>query len=169
MDPFLYRWALEQLARGDLASQRLVDRVLRAGKRHCGDERYASFTATEATALVSRLTADGLLDDRRYAEARLRQMVSRKAGLRAIRGKMLTRQLERTVVDAVLEDFKRAGNPQDFTRIIALTRERRKKLEAKYAGDRQAREKIKRGLYGFLALKGYPADDIGKILRATDS
>ena len=168
MDSFLYHWALEQLARQDMASQRLVDRVLEAGKRRRNDGRYANFTAAGVSALVLRLTADGLLDDLRYAKALLHQMVGRKAGLRAIRGKLISRQLQRTVVDAVLEDFNRGELPQDFTRIIALTRERRKKLEAKYAGDRQARAKIKHGLYGFLALKGYPADDIGKILRGVE-
>ena len=166
MDPFLYQWALDLLAKGDLPEARLIRRAVTAGRRRPGDERYAAFTPEGARALVLRLRADGLLNERALAQRWLGSLLGRKAGLLAVQRKLMARGLDPRVVVGVVAEFRATGAPQDLQRITALARQRRAALQRRYAGDRQTRAKIQQGLYSFLALKGYTADEARRIMAS---
>lgn len=164
MDPFLYHWALDLLAKGDLPEARLVRRAVNAGRHRPGDERYAAFTPEGTQALIARLRGEGLLNERALAERWLHSLLGRKAGVLAVQRKLTARGLDPAVVREVVHEFSALGQPQDFTRITGLARQRRTQLQHRYAKDPQARAKIQHGLYSFLALKGYTATEARRIL-----
>ncbi len=166
MDPFLYAWAVDLLAKGDLPESRLIRRVVNAGRRRPGDERYGAFTPEGAKELISHLRDEGLLNERALAQRWLDSLLGRKAGLLAVQRKLMARGLDARVVAGAVAEFRATGTPQDLQRITALTRQRRTALQRRYAGDRQARAKIQQGLRSFLALKGYTADETRRILTA---
>lgn len=161
---FLYHWALDLLAKGDLPEARLIRRAVNAGRRRPGDERYASFTPEGAQTLIARLRGERLLDERALAERWLHSLLGRKAGLLAVQHKLTARGLDPRIVAVVVAEFRATGETQDLQRITGLARQRRTQLQRRYAGDRQARAKIQHGLHSFLGLKGYTADEARRIL-----
>lgn len=163
---FLYRWALELLARGDLPEARLIRRAVNAGRRRPGDEHYAAFTPEGGRALVLQLRAEGRLDERALAQRWLNSLLGQKAGLLAVQHKLIARGLDPRVVAGAVAEFRASGAPQDLQRITALTRQRQAQLQRRYAGDRKAHAKVQQGLRNFLGLKGYTADEARRILAA---
>lgn len=167
-EAFLYAWALDLLAQGDLPEARLVRRIVNAGRRRTADDRYAAFTPKGAQTLIMRLRDEGLLDEHALAQRTLHAQLGRKAGVLAVQRKLVARGLDSKVVTAVVAEFLAQGQPQDFTRIIALTRARREVLRRRYASDPRTNAKIRQGLYSFLALKGYRADEAHRILASLE-
>lgn len=163
-ESFLYAWALDLLARGDLPEARLIRRIVNAGSRRPGDDRYAVFTPEGAQALVLRLRAEGLLNERALAHRTLEIQLGHKSGVLAVQRKLVARGLDPKVVAAVVAEFLATGQPQDFNRIITLTRQRKVQLQRRYADDPRAKAKVQQGLYSFLALKGYRGDEVRRIL-----
>jgi regulatory protein len=115
--------------------------------------------------VIDYLREKGLINDRRYAERLFELLKDKKDGMRAIRRKMLARQIPSRVVDAVLKDFRENGGTQDLERIIDAARVKLQKLNAKYGKDPVKKYQVNSKLYAWLAMRGFGPDESREILR----
>lgn len=151
---------LQQAAGVDKAVQqslrRLSSRMLSRGQldrklRELGHDEAARAGAIE------RLERVGLLDDRAYAEALVRQLKRRRpAGPRLLRQKLYEKQIDPKLIDAVLAAERDAGG--DAAAALELARTRLRQLGRL---DPPAR---KRRVYALLARRGFEADAIDDAL-----
>jgi regulatory protein len=100
----------------------LAQRIERSARAH-GTDRAAGLAA--AAALVARLQAAGLLDDRRYAEAKAASLQRRGRPLDAIRRELARRGVGRDDVDSAAAALSEADPEPDLAAAIALARRRR--------------------------------------------
>lgn len=114
----------------------------------------------EVDAAIERLRAAGVLDDANFA----RQLTRSKAlgaghSRRRIQQELSKRGVAREISDeAIIEVFEEEGVDED----ASIERVARKKLRMLTKVDDATR---KRRLYGFLARRGYDADDIQRVLK----
>jgi regulatory protein len=114
----------------------------------------------DVDAAIERLRASGLLDDANFA----RQLARSKAlggghSRRRIQQELAKRGVARDVSD---EAIARVFDEESIDEHASIERLARKKLRTLTGVDAAAR---KRRLYGFLARRGYDADDIAHVLR----
>jgi regulatory protein len=125
-DDALERAALDYLARY-AASRRGVERVLtrriekrgRLGAGETGDARAA------LTRVLDRLAAQGLLDDRRFAEARARSLMARGRSTAAIRAALRDKGVDPARADEAVAGLAEETPSPDLCAAVALARRRR--------------------------------------------
>ncbi|WP_437677155.1 regulatory protein RecX [Sorangium sp. So ce131] len=115
----------------------------------------------QVTAAIARLTANGLLDDARYAEARARSgIVGKPRSRRRIAQDLARKGVARDVADAAIRQVM-ADEGTDEAAVAE--RAARKKLRSLARLD-PAEQRQK--LYAFLARQGYAPDVVRRALRA---
>jgi len=126
LDDELERAALDYLARY-AASRRGVERVLtrRIAKRarHGGGDAGDAHAAM--TRVLDRLAAQGLLDDRRFAEARARSLLARGRSTAAIRAALRDKGVDPARADAAVAGLVEETTSPDLRAALALARRRR--------------------------------------------
>jgi regulatory protein len=80
--------------------RRVLMRRVERSARHHGTDREQG--AAMAEAIVRRLVAHGLVDDRRYAEVRARSLNARGASVRAIEGRLAAKGVAPEVIETAL-------------------------------------------------------------------
>lgn len=141
----LNRLGRRMLSRGQL------DRKLR-DLGHDGPVREAA---------LDRMTSAGLLDDRAYAEALIRQIKrSRPAGARLLRQKLYEKMIDRKLIDAVLAEQRDPEGDADAA--AQLARQRAAQLQRLDPVTRQRR------IYGLLARRGFDPDTIRSAMNGLD-
>jgi regulatory protein len=100
----------------------LARRVERSAWAH-GTDRAAGLEA--AAAIVRRLQAAGLLDDRSYAEAKAASLQRRGRPLRGIRRELAQRGVAREDIETATAALADAAAEPDLAAAIALARRRR--------------------------------------------
>jgi regulatory protein len=92
----------------------------------------------EIQILIERYRGSGLIDDRRFAEARARSLRDRGASTRLIQQKLAVQGVPREVVDAVLGAEREAGRGASGDLEAAVAYVRRKRLGVhRPAGERE--------------------------------
>ncbi len=139
---FLYREAIKALARRELTSRQLQDRLTALGGR-----------AADVAAVITRLQADGALDDRRaariYAQTAFRQRKRARARIEAeLEALGISREIARDITDEVCSlEIERSR--LEHLVIFALRGTRR-----------DHRDDEARRLFGHLKRQGYDTQDI---------
>ncbi len=125
-DDALERAALDYLARY-AASRRGVERVLtrRIEKRARLGAGEADDARAALTRVLDRLAADGLLDDRRFAEARARSLLARGRSTAAIRAALRDKGVDPARADEAVAGLAEETPSPDLSAAIALARRRR--------------------------------------------
>lgn len=118
----------------------------------------------DVDAAIERLRASGLLDDANYARQLTRSKVlgaglSKRRIQQELARRGVARELSTDAIQAVFEE-------ESIDESASIERVARKKLRTLTKLDAPTR---RRRLYGFLARRGFDADDIGRVLRALDS
>jgi regulatory protein len=117
--------------------------------------------APRAEAAVARLVEQGLVDDRAYARAVARsKALGAGASRRRIGQELARRGVDRAVAEEALGDVWRE---EEVDQTAAAERLARKRLGSLRGLDEASR---RRRLYGFLARRGYDADEIRRALAA---
>ena len=148
MDRSAYDYALNLLTARAYTTRDLTRKLLQKG-----------FEKAEIDETVDRLSANGLLNDEKYAEefARQRLVVSGASKRRVeqlLARKGVSREVAQSASQKVVEE-------EDIDTLGAIDRIARKKLVS--LGDLEVRIKRRR-VFGFLARKGYDIDDINQVL-----
>lgn len=116
------------------------------------------FEADEVDATIERLTASGLLDDRKYAAEFARyRLVVRGSSARRVEQDLARRGIDRETAKAALQGVME-DEPVDA--LSAIDRLARKKLLSLDGLDPEVK---RRRLFGFLARRGYELEDIKRI------
>ena len=161
VDPALLR-ALEEAAVYDKALQKALDRLGR--RAHSRREldlklRRLEYETAVRERVLDRLAELGLIDDRAFAEAVVRDTAARKpAGPRLLKQKLMQKGVEGETVDEVLADLAPTAD-QQAAQALELVR---KKLPSMTRLDAATR---KRRLYGMLGRRGFDYDAIESALR----
>ena len=117
------------------------------------------FEAADIDAAIERLTAAGLVDDRKYAYEFARQkVIVGGASIRRARQAMITKGIASAVADDAIAQLQ-VDEPVDQS--AAMERAALKKLRSMTDADTVA---MRRRLFGFLARKGYELDDIKRVV-----
>ena len=119
---------LERYASSAAGVRRVLMRRLRRAGRDEVEDGQAQDAAIEA--VIAKLTRLGLLDDRRYAEARASGLARRGASLFVIRRDLRSRGVARTQIEAAVSQLKdeAGGNSDAVDRVAALALARRRRL-----------------------------------------
>jgi len=107
-----------------------------------------------AEAAVARLVEQGLVDDRRYAEALARSKAAGGSSRRRVEQELSRRGVARDTASSAVEDVWEEEEVDQAGAAIQLARRRVTSLGALAPLTRRRR------LYGFLARRGYEADEI---------
>jgi regulatory protein len=100
----------------------LLRRVLRAA---CGDKDEIERGRALVEALVERYLAAGLLDDRRYAEAKAGSLARAGASRYRIRGMLLRKGVEAEEISGAIATLDERGDESELAAACALIRRRR--------------------------------------------
>lgn len=160
----IYDKMLDYLSKNDMAEARLVDRVHRLQLRYPRSERYRNYSKENCRIVIPLLREEGYVDEERYARRVFDSLKDKKDGLRAIRQKMLRRQISAAVVDDLLRRFTEATR-QDLTKITEAARKKLGQLCNRFAADPVKKFQIRQKLYAWLAMKGYSSEEIASISR----
>jgi len=159
---------IDYLSRQGFSEKKLLRKVTNLKRRYPHTLRYRFYTLEHVQKVINELKAEGLVDDRQYAEAVLRQLRDRKDGMYRIRQKMQHRLIPRPIIEKVLGEWKQSGAQQDYTAIVQEAKRKYGRLKEKYPSS-QEQYTVKQKLYAFLAQKGYTADEVkeimGKVVR----
>lgn len=110
---------------------------------------------------LERLDRLGYLDDAAFAKAYVRSKVATAgAGKSRIRGELLRKGVSKPIADAAIEEVFADQEVDESDVVIALAQKRMKSLSG------LDRETQRRRLYGFLARRGFGADDVMRAVRA---
>lgn len=110
---------------------------------------------------LERLDQLGYLDDAAFAKAYVRSKVATAgAGKSRIRGELLRKGVSKPIADAAIEEVFADQEVDEGDVVIALAQKRMKSLSG------LDRETQRRRLYGFLARRGFGADDVMRAVRA---
>jgi regulatory protein len=138
-----YERALAMLAARGYATADLRRRLARHG-----------FSTGDVDAVVSRLTAAGLLDDAMYARQLTRSKLLDGAASRRVRQELAVRGVGRGIAEAAIAEVM-ADEAVDESHLAEQVACRRAIALARF--DRPTR---RRRLYAYLVRRGYNADDI---------
>jgi regulatory protein len=122
----LERSALYYLERYDASSghlRRLLARKIQLSARIHGTDPEAGRAAVER--LIARLTGAGLLDDARYAQARVRSLLTRGTSDAMIRAKLRAKSVPAGLVDAALAEVAGADPGHELAAALRYARRRR--------------------------------------------
>ena len=144
-----YEYALNLLTARQYTSRNLRRKIVQKG-----------FPATDADETIARLTANGILDDSRYAAQFARgKLLGPGASKRRIRQQLYQRGIVGEVadpaIDAVIED-------EEIDLDAVVEKDARKKLASLGALEPLV---VKRRLYAHLARRGYNIDEINRVMK----
>jgi regulatory protein len=144
-----YERALNLLSFRDRSAKKLAARLVEKGE-----------PPALVAAAIARLTANGLLDDNRFAAARARSGLLGKA--RSRRRMEQTLALDGVPREVAVTAIQQVLDEEGTTEVALAVRAARKKLRS-LSGHPPPVQRDK--LYGFLARQGYGADIVRKTLR----
>lgn len=159
----IYDKMLEYLGQGDMAEKRLVSRIERLRIRYPKTARYEHYTAAYAWKVIPLLREQDYINEERYAQRLFNALKDKRDGLRALRRKMLRRDIQQEVVDRIIRSFEESGAEQDLAKIITAAREKLRALKEKYGADPVKKHHIRSKLYAWIAMRGYSSEDFAKI------
>ena len=143
-----YRRSLDMLARAPRSVRDLRRRLLHKGE-----------TEADVDAAIERLTAAGLLDDAAYARAYVRAKVSSQAfSRRRLQQELAKRGVARDVADAAIVEVL---HDDEVDEVANIERAASRKLRTLRGLDEETQ---RRRLYGYLARRGYAADDVRAVV-----
>ncbi len=150
--PPLYDRALALLARRAFSTEELRRRLAQPG---------GGATPAAIEAVVARLTAVGLLDDAALATVVARtKLLGAGVSTRRLRAELARRRVDRAVADRAIQEVV-ADEAIDMTaQLDAVARKKLRSLAGLDPGVRRRRA------FGFLARRGYDADEIRRTLDA---
>lgn len=122
----LERSALYYLERYDSSSghlRRLLARKIQVSARIHGTDPEAGRAAVER--LIARLTGVGVLDDARYARARVRSLIARGTSDAMIRAKLKAKSVPAELIDAALAEVAGADPGHELAAALRYARRRR--------------------------------------------
>ena len=160
----IYDKMLDYLSKNDMAEARLIDRVHRLQLRYPKSERYRRYSKDNCRIVIPLLREEGYVNEERYARRVFDSLKDKRDGLRAIKQKMLRRQIDAAVVDDLLRRFLETER-QDLSKIIEAARNKLDRLRSRYASDPVKKFQIKQKFYAWLAMKGYSSEEIASISR----
>ena len=153
---------LERYASSRENLRRVLMRRVAKGSRDDGTAAEEGRAMVEA--LLARYVSAGLLDDKRYAEARAAGLARGGASRYRIRGKLMQKGVGRDDIDRAIETLDERGEGSEIAAAAALIR--RKRLGPYRApGDRAAH--LQKDLMA-LARAGFSLDLARRLLRARD-
>jgi regulatory protein len=120
------RAALNYLERYDASSghlRRLLSRKIQVSARIHGTDPEVGRTAVEH--LIERLTAAGVLDDARYARARVRGLLARGASAAMIRARLRAKSVPADLIDAALAEVAGANPGHELAAALRYAQRRR--------------------------------------------
>ena len=100
----------------------LVRRVDRSARAHGTDPAQGRIWVEE---LIARFVRCGLLDDRRFAQARSRSLLERGTSFRAIALKLRARGVASDEIRLAVESLREGGTDRELEAALALARRRR--------------------------------------------
>ena len=103
--------------------RRVLMAIVERSARVHGTDRVDGAAAVEA--LVTRFAAAGLVDDRTYAEGRVRALRARGTAARAIRARLMAKGVDRAAIDQALAVVDVDEREPDVAAATALARRRR--------------------------------------------
>ncbi len=116
-------------------------------------------TEADVDAAIERLTAAGLLDDAAYARAYVRAKVSSQAfSRRRLQQELAKRGVARDVADAAIVEVL---HDDEVDEVANIERAASRKLRTLRGLDEETQ---RRRLYGYLARRGYAADDVRAVV-----
>jgi len=144
-----YEYALNLLTARQYTSRNLRRKLIQKG-----------FAATDSDEVIERLTANGILDDARYAAQFARgKLLGPGASKRRIRQQLYQRgiggEIADTAIDAVIED-------EEIDLDAVVEKDARKKLASLGSLEPPV---VKRRLYAHLARRGYNIDEINRVMK----
>jgi regulatory protein len=166
-DSALERSALSYLERFAASSGRLRQVLLRRIKRAemLGiDRAEADAARPRVEALIARLLASGILDDRRFAEAQAESLQRRGTSRRHIRQRLAAKGLDRGFVDDALGAIDPEGETSELASACVLARRRRLGPYRAAGTRRDFRQKD----LAALARAGFSLDVARQVLAARD-
>jgi len=122
----LERSALYYLERYDSASghlRRLLARKVALSARVHGTDPEEGHAAVER--LIARLTASGVLDDRRFARARARSLLARGTSAAMVRARLAGKGVPAELVEAALAEQAEEAGDSDLRAALRYARRRR--------------------------------------------
>ena len=139
--------------------------LLLTGRPHSAEElrrklRRKGFDGPEIAAVIERLEANGLVDDREFASqfAWSRLTGERPASARGVKHELLKRGVAGDVAAEAIEELVAEERIDEGAGLDATAR---KKLALMGSLEPQV---LRRRLFGYLARKGYDLDDINKVI-----
>jgi len=105
----------------------------------------------------------GLINDADFARQLTRSKLSAGASRRRVQQELFKRGVDREVADEAVAQVVEDEGIDDAASIEWVARKKWRTLETLDAPTRRRR------LYGFLARRGYNADDVGRIVRQLDA
>lgn len=160
------RGRLEEAVRAITCYDRALDALARRARSRQDLGRWLAqraFTSAEIEPVLDRLEALGLLDDRAFALgfARSRLGAGRGYGPRRVAAELARKGVSRPLVDEVLAELRREREA-DGGEASGIDQAAQRKMRS-LAGLEP--EVGRRRLYGFLARRGFDANDILRVLR----
>ena len=151
---------LERFAASSAQLRRVLLRRVKRAEMLGTDKPVADGARRHIETLIARFLASGLLDDRRFAEARAASLQRRGASRRRIRERLASKGVDREIVDAALETVDEPTG--ELAAACALVR-RRRLGPYRPAGTRAAHRQKD---LAALARAGFSLDMARKVLAA---
>ncbi len=156
----------DYLSRQGFSERKLLQKVTDLKRRYPKTKRYEFYTIQHVQKVIDELKEAGFIDDRKYAESVLRQLLDRKDGIHRIRQKMHQRLIPSAIIEEVLSAWQQSGVKQDYSAVIRAAKRKYERLSEKYPSKKD-RYTINTKLYAFLAQKGYTPDEVKEIIHKT--
>lgn len=137
----------------------LMMRVERSARAHGTDREEG---AKHIDALLDKLTRNGLLDDRSYAETRTRSLHRRGTSARGIRADLAAKGVAADLIESALAGLRDDTADPEVAAAIVYARKRRL---GPYRNEEQRREKRERDMAA-LGRKGFSYDLVRRIIDA---
>ena len=166
-DSALERSALHYLERFAASSgqlRRVLLRRIRRAEMLGIDQADADGARRHMEALIARLLASGVLDDRRFAEAQAQSLQRRGTSRRRIRQHLAAKGLGRDSVENALDTIEPEGETSELAAACVLARRRRLGPYRAAATRRDFRQKD----LAALARAGFSLDVARRVLAARD-
>lgn len=146
--------------------RRVLDRKIRRSIQQHG-EPDAAEAAGWVSALLAKLQASKLLDDRTYAESRVRRLYAEGKALGRIRQMLAAKGVARPDIEAALERLQDEAESPISDLAAAAAYARRRKL-GPYRADPAERAEMRQKDLGALARRGFSQGVAMKVLNAQD-
>ena len=159
----MYLKMVDYLSQGDMSEARLVNRIDRLRLRYPTTERYRGYTKENAWKVIPLLRERGFINEERFARNVLSALRNKYDGLRAIRRKMLNREIQTELVDHLIKEYE-LSEKQDLTNITERARQKYERLTEKFKNQSHWRHMVNQRMYAWLSMRGFSPEEISAIL-----